>query len=45
MKYLVKGMEKLHSIKRRAIFTDHLYTSIESANRLLARDITTVEAL
>ena len=38
-------MEKQQSIKGRTISTDRLYTSIELANWLLARDITTVGAL
>ena len=45
VKYLVQDMEKQQSIKGKTISTDRLYTSIELANWLLARDITTVRAL
>ena len=43
MDHLLQDMAKQH--KRRTIFTDRLYTSIESKNWLLARDITTVRTL
>ena len=38
-------MEKQQPIKGKTIFTDTLYKSIESANCLLAQDITTVGKL
>ena len=43
--YLIQDMEKQQPTKGITISADHLYTSIQSANWLLARDIPTVETL
>ena len=45
VKYLIQNMEKQQLVKCRIISADRLYTSIESANWVLARDTTTVETL